>query len=219
MKKHLDFYFDVISPYAWLAFGPVKSLCIQKSATFRPVPVLFAGLLNHHGQKGPAEIPAKRIYLMNDVSRRATARGLLVNPPPTHPFNPLLPLRILCACDPSKSVALSETLLNAIWVDGKDLSSTEIISNVLNEAGYDSSSLLSASKLESTKLLLKENTAEAINRGVFGVPTAVTNNELFWGSELDTFQHIEAALDGKSLIQTVAVDKWKNLEPSASRRK
>ena len=92
----ITFYFDFISPYAWLALRPVRHIAKKHNVELRAVPVLFAGLLNKHGQLGPAEIPPKRLYLIKDVIRKAHQIDpeLPVTLPPSHPFRPLLPLRV-----------------------------------------------------------------------------------------------------------------------------
>ena len=90
----VKFYFDVISPYAWLAWRPLVGIVARHNLNLQPVPVLFAGLLQANGQLGPAEIPRKRLWLIKDVMRRAASQGLKVSVPPTHPFNPLLALRV-----------------------------------------------------------------------------------------------------------------------------
>jgi 2-hydroxychromene-2-carboxylate isomerase len=91
----LVFYFDFISPYAFLAWTQLPALAKRCRTTLEPVPVLFAGLLDAHGQKGPAEIPAKRRYLFKDIARKARRLGFpSISAPPAHPFNPLLSLRI-----------------------------------------------------------------------------------------------------------------------------
>ena len=91
-KKPVYFYFDPISPYAWLAWHRCQPLIGENRLI--PRPVLFAGLLGAHGTKGPAEIPAKRHYTFLDVQRWACVYGLTLRGPPAHPFNPLAPLRL-----------------------------------------------------------------------------------------------------------------------------
>jgi 2-hydroxychromene-2-carboxylate isomerase len=88
------FYFDFISPYAYLASTQLDGIAARTQVTIERVPVLFAALLDAHGQKGPAEIPAKRRYTWKDVSRKCHAAGVPIAPPPSHPFNPLLGLRV-----------------------------------------------------------------------------------------------------------------------------
>jgi len=95
----IQFYFDPISPYAWLASSQIARIESVTGQQVEFVPILFAGLLKAHGHKGPAEIPAKRDYTFKDVLRRASAYGLTVEGPPSHPFNPLLALRACVAVD------------------------------------------------------------------------------------------------------------------------
>ncbi|MEO1458067.1 MAG: DsbA family protein, partial [Pseudomonadota bacterium] len=89
MARAADWYFDFISPYAYLQFARLPELPDDVTVTLRPV--LFAGLLEHWGQLGPAEIPMKRVHTGMVTRWRAEARGLPFRPPPRHPFNPLPP--------------------------------------------------------------------------------------------------------------------------------
>jgi len=89
--KHVDVYFDFVSPYPWLASHQLDELRECAAAKFCFVPVLFAALLEHHANMGPAEIPAKRRYTIQDTQRWAVHLGLKFKSPPAHPFNPLKP--------------------------------------------------------------------------------------------------------------------------------
>src|SRR5436309_5341311 len=112
--KEVDFYFDFVSPYAWVAAHQLGAVRDCTAATFRYVPVLFAGLLDHHANVGPAEIPAKRRYTFVDAQRWAMHLGLEFRSPPAHPFNPLKPLRVTSAvADERAREALAVALLDA----------------------------------------------------------------------------------------------------------
>jgi|SRR6516165_2252456 2-hydroxychromene-2-carboxylate isomerase len=87
--KQVDFYFDFVSPYPWLASHQLDELRVSVGAKFCFVPVLFAVLLDHHSNMGHAEIPAKRRYTILDTQRWAIHLGLKFKSPPAHPFNPL----------------------------------------------------------------------------------------------------------------------------------
>ncbi|MGB1700435.1 MAG: DsbA family protein, partial [Nannocystaceae bacterium] len=93
-RADLVFYFDFISPYAYLAFPEVLRLCENHQRTMIPTPVVFGAILTHHGHLGPAEIPSKRAYTFKHVLRLAHERGRDLTPPPGHPFNSLLALRM-----------------------------------------------------------------------------------------------------------------------------
>ena len=113
-------YFDFISPYAYLAWKGVHALAAEHGRSVEAVPILFAALLDAHGTKGPAEVPAKREYVFKDALRRATMAGLTLVPPPAHPFNPLLALRAASfpADDPAGQRRLIDELFAATWAGG-----------------------------------------------------------------------------------------------------
>jgi 2-hydroxychromene-2-carboxylate isomerase len=242
----VKFYFDFLSPYAWLAWRPLLQLVHKyqsPSLSFQPIPILFAGLLNAHGQLGPAEIPSKRIWLMKDVLHRAKIQNLQVNPPPTHPFNPLLSLRTVTAMmerrssSPSSSsdkIQLIGQLFDAVWMDGKDVSDVLVVEEILREkmnySSEDIEYLLREASGLSVKERLREATAEAISRhGVFGVPTTLVNEELFWGSESETIQMVEKAIQreqglvmgteaGADEREAAILQRWSTMKKSADRR-
>src|SRR5262245_43625018 len=94
MPRSIRFFFDFISPYSYLAWTQLPQLAQRHSCTVQATPVLFAALLDAHGTKGPAEVPARRRYVMKDIARKAHAFGVPIDVPFAHPFNPLLALRI-----------------------------------------------------------------------------------------------------------------------------
>jgi 2-hydroxychromene-2-carboxylate isomerase len=224
--KAVKFYFDPISPYAWLAWNPVLSLCRKHNVELVPAPILFAGLLNHHGQLGPAEIPSKKIFIMKDVARRANARGLTVNPPPSHPFNPLLALRSMTVVINDKVVDSGvkfdfvSAILDACWVKGEDLSDKKTIISVADKLGLHGHEIVrSAQNDQQHKDTLKANTDNAIAEGVFGVPTCIIDGDLYWGSETDTIDQIGKAVVGDPVpVPPELLQRWVNIKASASRK-
>jgi 2-hydroxychromene-2-carboxylate isomerase len=179
----VDFYFDPVSPYAWLAsaqLGKVEAAGVE----LRCQPVLFAGLLNAHGGKGPAEVPARRSYTFRDVMRIAARLGLPFAGPPTHPFNPLRALRMCVAVeDLAQRKGLAVALLDAAWARGEDLTQPAVLSRVARELGLDADALLAATERPEIKQRLVEATQQAVEAGVFGVPTFRLGDELFFGSD------------------------------------
>src|SRR3982750_3217164 len=97
MTKTVDFYFDYLSPFAYLASLEAPELCAHRGACLRFRPVLFAGLLDHFGQRGPAEIPPKAIHAFHAALRYARSRGIPLRSPRFHPFKPLVALRATLA--------------------------------------------------------------------------------------------------------------------------
>jgi 2-hydroxychromene-2-carboxylate isomerase len=120
--KHITFYLDFISPYAYLAFEKLPEALQGLSYSVDYKPVLFAGLLKHHGQLGPAEIPGKRDWTYRQVLWLAHSHGVPLQMPAAHPFNPLALLRLALACDaqglPNRYVC--ETVLRHVWRGGAD---------------------------------------------------------------------------------------------------
>jgi 2-hydroxychromene-2-carboxylate isomerase len=190
----IDFYFDVVSPYSWLAWHELRGSTRVRPATIRPVPVLFAAILDARGSIGPAEIPAKRAYVIRDVMRSAALAKLPFRFPPAHPFNPLKALRLCCAiADDERRLKLRGALLDAAWSAGEDLTDDQTIASALVRCGHAAEELASASS-DAARAGLRSNTDEALARGVFGVPTFTVGPELFWGH--DRLPHLEAWLAG-----------------------
>jgi 2-hydroxychromene-2-carboxylate isomerase len=178
-------YADPVSPYAWLALRALDALDAA-GARVDVVPVLFAGLLNAHGNVGPAEIEAKRRYLFRDVMREAARRGLPFAGPPGHPFNPLTALRMCTAVD---DAVARRTLLVAFtcatWERGDDLMDDDTLVRLATQAGLDGAALLAAARTPTVKAALADATAQAAADGVFGVPTFRIDGDdgLFWGAD------------------------------------
>jgi 2-hydroxychromene-2-carboxylate isomerase len=194
MARRLDFYFDPVSPYAWLA---MRSLDRLEAAGLEVgvVPVLFAGLLKAHGNLGPAEIPAKRTYLFRDVMREAARRGLPFAGPPGHPFNPLAALRMCTALDDDEQRRrLALALLAACWERGEDVSDAAALRRLADAEGFDGAALLAQAAMPEVKQALVAATDAAIADGIFGVPTYRLDGELFWGG--DRIETLMWRLDG-----------------------
>jgi 2-hydroxychromene-2-carboxylate isomerase len=178
-------YADPVSPYAWLA---LRDLGRVEAAGVRVVmvPVLFAGLLNAHGNIGPAEVEAKRRYLFRDIMREAVRRGLPFAGPPGHPFNPLTALRMCTAlADEAARGRLLVAFTCATWERGENLMDEPTLVRLADEAGLDGTALLAAARAPVVKQALADATALAVADGVFGVPTFRVENdgELFWGAD------------------------------------
>jgi 2-hydroxychromene-2-carboxylate isomerase len=221
--KTLRFYFDFLSPYAWLSWRPLLSIHHRyPTVNFEPIPILFAGLLNHHGQLGPAEIPSKKLYILKDCARRAKLQKLSINPPPTHPFNPLLSLRIASLAYPSAEMKheLIGQLFDAAWKDGKDISDPKIVKEILRNLKLDEEEYFQSAHSAANKEKLRHETESAIASGVFGVPSVLVDNELFWGSESETIQMVEYALQDHPLagVDPTVLERWAKIKKSADRR-
>jgi 2-hydroxychromene-2-carboxylate isomerase len=219
--KCVKYYFDCISPYAWLAWRPLNAIAIKNNIEVVPVPVVFAGLLNANGQLGPAEIPHKRMFLIKDVMRRAATQNLVFNVPEYHPFNPLVSLRVASLDMPNETrINLTGRLLDAVWMRGENISDPSVVAAVASSVGLDGEWCVQQAR-DSVELKerLRRQTNDAVAAGVFGVPTTGVGVELFWGSEMDTMEHIGAAIQGIDPVDRDLLEKWKNIQPGAVRRR
>ena len=194
--RQVDFYFDFVSPYVWLASHQLGEVRDCTAVKFRFVPVLFAALLDHHSNLGPAEIPAKRRYTFQDAQRWALYLGFEFKSPPAHPFSPLKPLRITTAIDDDPvREALAVKLLDAAWSEGRDITSDAVVQEVANSIGLNGKELLGKAHSDEIKQRLRLQTESAIQAGVFGVPSFVVAGEIFWGN--DRLHLLKAYLQGK----------------------
>lgn len=213
----IRFTFDFLSPYAYLAWTQIHALAERHGVGVEPVPVLFAGLLNHYGQKGPAEIPAKRIWVWKDTLRRGLVLGVPFAPPPTHPFNPLLALRAVIAAPDERKRALIDALFAATWgeAEPRGVEHAETVRAAASRTGLDPDALLARTQDPAVKATLRDNTDRAIAAGVFGVPTMTVGDEAFWG--LDSLDHLERHLAGRDPLSDEVLARWKYVASSAQR--
>jgi 2-hydroxychromene-2-carboxylate isomerase len=218
MSSPITLYLDLISPYAYLAWKAARPLAQRHQRALRPVPILFAALLDHHGQKGPAEIGPKRIYTFKHVTRLAAQAGLPLAPPPSHPFNPLTALRVASLALPdAERDALLDALFDATWGGGDGVETPEKVIAAAGRAGLDGAHLLAEASTPESKGRLRSQTDEALTAGVFGVPTWEVDGELFWG--YDAIPHVELFLQGRDPVDPAALLRWKDLPASAERRR
>lgn len=189
--KLITFHLDFISPYAYLAFEQLPRALEGLSYCVQHRPVLFAGLLKHHGQLGPAEMAGKRDWTYRQVLWQAHVHGIEMQMPASHPFNPLPLLRLAVACDaqglPNRHVC--ETVFRHVWRGGHDASDATRLAQLQQQLqpARDPAD-------EAVKAQLKAHTDAAIARGLFGVPTFEVDDKLFWG--FDSLPMLRAYLQG-----------------------
>lgn len=216
-KLSMQFYFDYVSPNAYLAWAQLPRLVAVHQIEVEPVPVLFSALLDAHGQRGPAEIPAKMEWMVRNLLRKAGELEIPLNPPFAHPFNPLLALRVSSLpMSNEKRKALITVIFEAAWVRRIDVSEPSVLTETLNQAGLDGHDLIKEAESFEVKELLKRRTAAAARSGVFGVPTMLVGQSLFWG--FDDFPYLEAFLGGKDPLCEKDVEAWSRVRPSAYRK-
>ena len=211
--KHITFYFDVISPYAYLAFEKLPEALKGLSYRVDYRPVLFAGFLKHHGQLGPAEIRPKREWTYRQVLWLAHAHGIPMQLPAAHPFNPLALLRLALACGEGGLVNryVAETVFRHAWRGGADAADAQRLQALqqLLQPRRDPAG-------EEVKAELKDNTDAAIAAGLFGVPTAQVDGKLFWG--LDGLPVLRGYLEGEDWFASGAWDAVTALPAGQTRK-
>lgn len=216
MADTIDFYFDVISPYVYIAETRLRRLAAQVPGlvvSYRPI--LFAAVLNHWGQRGPAEIPAKREFTFKDVIRRCAEQGLAIRGTATHPFNPLTAQRALLALPLAQRPAGTAAVLRAGWAEGRELGDPAVIADALSSAGLDGPALVARAGDPEIKAALVAETQQAIARGVFGVPSYVVRDEVLWGQ--DRLSDILPILEGRDPVTPAQLGAMLTRPASASR--
>lgn len=200
----IDWYFDFVSPYSHIGLYRLKD--IPARVAFKPV--LFAGLLDHWGQKGPAEIPAKRQWTYRWCTWWAAELGIPFRFPAAHPFNPLHHLRLAIACGNRPEAV--KRIFDDIWTTGEDAGDPGRFARLCSDLGVRQAQLAEA------KDALRRNTEEAAARGVFGVPSFVVDGEVFWGA--DSIGFVNAFLADRSVVTNEEMRRVDGLPVAAARK-
>lgn len=177
--SQVTWYFDVISPYAYLAWHRLNRL--PAGIELRLQPILFAGLLNHWGQKGPAEVGPKRVWTYRSCLWQARQDGVPFVMPAAHPFNSLPYLRLAIAAGNTRPAI--DAIFKALWTRGADPADPALLAELMDQLGVSADQLANPA----LKAALRGATELAIQRGVFGVPSLVINGEVFWGCDAIDF--------------------------------
>jgi 2-hydroxychromene-2-carboxylate isomerase len=212
--KHLQFWFDPVSPYAYLAFEHLPQALEGLSYSVDYRPVLFAGLLKHWGQKGPAEIEPKRAWTFRQIAWHAHRLGIPIATPAQHPFNPLALLRLLMACAPEGGTPnrrACEAVLRHVWRGGADANEAARLAALRTQLAP-----AREPDADAVKQALKDATAQAVALGVFGVPTIAVDGRLFWG--LDALPMLAGYLRGDAWFAGPDWDAAGVAPPGVSRR-
>lgn len=212
----VTFYFDFISPYAYFAHLQVPRIASTHGVTLRYRPVLFAALLNHHGQLGPAEIESKRLATFRDIARYAARHTIPLTGPATHPFVPTTALRLaLPEVSGADHVRVTDVLFEAGWGRGLDLGDPKALARTLTDAGMPGDDWVRETQAPDVKAALRASTDEALERGVFGVPSFDVKGEIVWGN--DRISTVEAILDGTDPLPPGAAERLLALPRGAER--
>ncbi len=195
--KTIDWYFDYISPFAYLVSENLHRLPAE--VELRPVPILFAGLLQHWHTKGPAEIEPMRRFTFRHISWMAQRDHIPLTLPPAHPFNPLKLLRLCIALDSRLEVA--QRLFRFVWAEGRSADDPAHWQALCTELAVEDADQRIAD--DAVKSTLRRNTERAIDIGLFGVPSLVVDGEIFWG--YDAFGFLLDYLADPALLESPAI--------------
>lgn len=206
----LDWYFDFVSPFSYLQQEVLDRL--PPGVALRHKPLLFAGLLQAWGHKGPAEIPAKRTFTYRMAVWQAQRHGIPLRFPPAHPFNPLKALRLAVAldCDPE----VIRHIFRFIWREGRSIEDPRQWQRLTDELRVIDADVKIS--MPHVKEQLRANGEEALARGVFGVPTAMVGGELFWG--FDATELLLDYLNDPGLFQRGELARASELPEGTQRR-
>jgi 2-hydroxychromene-2-carboxylate isomerase len=192
MTKIFEFYFDFVSPYSFLAHKKLKKWLKKNSIKINYKPVLLGGLHNLHGITAPAFIPSKAKWMIRDCKLVAEKNKI------NFKFNSYFPIKTV---DLMRGVFVAEEddfkdyyidqIFDAIWRDGLNMNDQNIIEKVLKNINTNPKTFLLRASSQSTKNILKKKTDDAFNKGIFGAPTFLVNNKIFWGQDRLTFAIIE----------------------------
>jgi len=210
--KQIHFYFDFISPYAWLAFQALPQTLKGISHEVHYHPVVFGAMLKHHGQLGPAEMPGKRDWTYRQVLWLAKQQGTDLKMPAAHPFNSLALLRLAVAAAGANGSAASsntqgqpnryvvETIFKHVWCEGLEATDPDRLATLQAHLFSQPSVNFLDPQSAEVKQLLQQQTQQAIDLGLFGVPSMVVDGQVFWGN--DALPMLRAYLEGDAWFES-----------------
>ena len=196
--RTLEFFFDIGSPYSYLAAAQVGAVAERTRTTVSWRPFLLGGVFKASGNEMPARIAAKARWMLDDLRGWARLYGVPFQMASRFPLNTLRTQRALCAAallsgeDAVPAYALA--LFRAYWVDDRDISADPELAALANAAGLDGAAIVAAIDAQATKDMLRAHTEDAVARGAFGAPTFFYGDAMFWGH--DRLPLIEAAIAG-----------------------
>jgi 2-hydroxychromene-2-carboxylate isomerase len=196
MTKTVEFFYDFGSPTVYLAATQLPAIAATVGATIDWRPMLLGGVFKSTGNQSPVVVPAKAAYMNNDLKRFAKRYGVPFRFNPHFPINTLALMRGAVAYqdDVVVSSTYRDAIFRAIWVEARNLNEPDVIGQVLSDAGLDPAELMNRIGHQTVKDQLIANTAEAVNRGVFGAPTFFVGEQMFFGQ--DRLDFVAGALSG-----------------------
>jgi 2-hydroxychromene-2-carboxylate isomerase len=186
-----DFFYDLGSPYSYLASTQLRGISERTGARPRFYPITLGGVRKATGHQIPP--PQQLQYMAQDTARWAQKYGVPMQIPKAFPASTILPLRaVVAAGRAGHGERAMQALFHAYWREGDDISDAKVVERVLADAGLDGKRLVAMTAEQDIKDELRKNTDLALARGVFGVPTIFVGERSFWGN--DRLEFVESAL-------------------------
>lgn len=194
MSKSVDFYFDYVSPTAYLAWTQLEKICAEAGAALNYKPMLLGGVFKATGNSAPMLVAPKAVWLQDDINRHAEYYSAPFAMNPFFPLNTVTIMRgAMWASSTGHLKEYSKAMFEAVWVDKKNMADQDVIAEVLANAGFVSELILEAAGQPEFKKALIEATEEAVERGVFGAPTMFVDGQMHFGQ--DRLDWIKRALN------------------------
>lgn len=201
--KRIEFYFDFLSPYSYLAWTWVR----QQNYEFSYIPVTLATIITAHETKGPAQIEPKRNYLFKDILRFTKLNNIPFTTPKDLPFNSLYALRLaLLSSAGDKQKEIIDAIYRAGWEEGLDIGNDDVLKTVLKDKNLYTDELIEKMESKTARIDLKANNEKALKLGLFGVPSFIVDDELFWGN--DSTQYLEMYLNGTDPLDRIKYQQF-----------
>jgi 2-hydroxychromene-2-carboxylate isomerase len=189
MTKRLEFFFDYVSPYTYLANSQVGNLGVD--VDYRPM--LLGAVMQATGNRPPRTVAAKGRYLEMDIARWAAAYGVPFKWGSLFPQKTVNALRVAIVAErQGKFHEVHGPLFQAVWVDDRDVNDNAVLAEIISNAGMNAEAVLEEISTDAVKGELRANTEEAVERGIFGAPTFFVGDQMFFGN--DRFEFIRKEL-------------------------
>ena len=189
MKQKIEFFYDYVSPYSYLANSQLADL--QAEIVYRPI--LLGALMKSVGNQPPATLAPRGDYMFKDIARWARHYQTPFSMNPAFPMSTVKALRVALVAQQDETFErVHQSLFEAVWAQQLDVSNEEVLSTMLERSGFDADSLLQRASDDNIKAKLRQNTDEALERGAFGAPTFFVGDKMFFGN--DRLHFVQAAL-------------------------
>lgn len=195
MSSTVIFYFDLSSPYSYLAATQIEAVIRRGRGELVWTPIVLGGLFKETGNVMPASVAAKGMWMVKDLQLWADYYQVPFKMSPYFPVNAMTAHRLIVAAQQQEAPqvgALVRALFDAVWAHSLDVTQPEVLAEIIAEVGLDADALLAAATSQPVKDKLRENTQQAQAHGAFGAPTFVIDDSLFWGN--DRLHFVEAKL-------------------------